>query len=256
MLRRLIEAHTPNDPAAEHVAGHFEHDRVDVVVSEVVVPGPLETVQGPFDVGEERVAAQPGEQPDPARLDGLRGAVEADRDVLGEYLAGRLGLAGLRAAGVPGGAGLPAVLILGELERERDVGVVVAVGVDVDPVDRAGVELRAGHRGRNRRRGAGRVRVHDQHGRARIVGRGEREDVGEVQPPVVAGELEVVGAEVVRHGCSSFWLAVRAGSGCQLRMKSSKAVLTWSAWVQGMACGPPSTTTRRTSLIRPGRRAD
>ena len=38
-------------------------------------------MQGAFDVGEERVAAQPGEQPDPARLDGLRRAVEADRDV-------------------------------------------------------------------------------------------------------------------------------------------------------------------------------
>ena len=44
-------------------------------------------MQGAFDVGEERVAAQPGEQPDPAGLDGLGGAVEADRDGLGEYLA-------------------------------------------------------------------------------------------------------------------------------------------------------------------------
>ena len=100
-------------------------------------------MQGAFDVGEERVAAQPGEQPDPARLDGLGGAVEADRDVLGEYLAGRLGLAGVGAGGVPGGAGLAAVLVVGEGERERDVGVVVAVGVDVDPVERAGVERRA-----------------------------------------------------------------------------------------------------------------
>ena len=40
-------------------------------------------MQGALDVGEERVAAQPGEQPDPARLDGLRRAVEADLDVLG-----------------------------------------------------------------------------------------------------------------------------------------------------------------------------
>ena len=48
-------------------------------------------MQGAFDVGEERVAAQPGEQPDPARLGGLGGAVEADREVRAEYLAGRLG---------------------------------------------------------------------------------------------------------------------------------------------------------------------
>ena len=83
LLRRLIEAHTPMTGPAEHVVGYLQHDRVDVVVGEVVVPGPLEAVQGAFDVGEERVAAQPGEQPDPAGLDGLGGAVEADREVLG-----------------------------------------------------------------------------------------------------------------------------------------------------------------------------
>ena len=176
------------------------------------------------------------------------------------------GLAGLRAGGVPDVPGLPAVLVLGEHERERDVGVVVAVGVDVDPVDRAGVELRAGDRGRDRRRGAGRVRVHDQHGRAGVVtvqqgvvmfragGRREDEHVGEVQAAVVAGELEVVGAEVVRHGVFFLLGSGVARVGGQLRMKSSRAVLTWSAWVQGMACGPPSMTTSRTSLIRPGSR--
>jgi hypothetical protein len=119
----------------------------------------------------------------------------------------------------PGGPGLLAVLVFGE--RERDVGVVVAVGVDVDPVDRAGVELRAGHR--DWRGSAGRVRVHDQHGRAgpvtvkqRVVvfragGRREDEHVGEVQAAVIAGELEFVGAEVVRHGCFSFFRAGRFG---------------------------------------------
>jgi AraC-like DNA-binding protein len=70
-------------------------------------------------------------------------AVEADRERLCDHLAGRLGSAGLRPRGVPGGAGLAAVLVLGEGERERDVGLRVAVRVDVDPVDRAGVELRA-----------------------------------------------------------------------------------------------------------------
>ena len=35
-----------------------------------------------FRVWLERVAAQPGEQPDAAGLDGLSGAVEADRDAL------------------------------------------------------------------------------------------------------------------------------------------------------------------------------
>src|SRR6185437_6003164 len=103
---------------------------------------------------EERVAAQPDEQPDTAGQNGAGGAVEADRDALGEHLADRPGLAGLGSGGVPGGPGLSAVLVLGEYERERDVGVGVAVGVDVDPVDRARVELRAGHP--RRESGAGR----------------------------------------------------------------------------------------------------
>ena len=56
-------------------------------------------MQGAFDVGEERVAAQPGGQPDPVGLDGLGGAVEADREARGEYLAAGLGPGG-RAAPV------------------------------------------------------------------------------------------------------------------------------------------------------------
>jgi hypothetical protein len=70
-------------------------------------------VQGAFDVGEERVAAQPGGQPDPVCFHGLDGAVEADRDALGEYLSRGFGLAGLGAGGVPDIPGLPAVLVLG-----------------------------------------------------------------------------------------------------------------------------------------------
>jgi len=65
------------------------------------------------------------------------------------------------------------------------VGLEDVVGGDGDDL---GVELRAGRRGQDRRRGAGRVRVHDQHGLVRVVGRGEHEDVGEVEAAVVAGE--------------------------------------------------------------------
>src|SRR5207244_13192832 len=85
--------------AAEHVVGDLQHDRVDVVAGEVVVPGPGEAVQRAFDVGEERVAAQPSEQPDPAGLDGLGGAVEADGDGCREYLSTGFGRAGLGAGG-------------------------------------------------------------------------------------------------------------------------------------------------------------
>src|SRR5215468_2357276 len=79
----------------EHVGGDLQRDGAHVVAGEVVVPGPGEAVQGPLDVGEERVAAPPGQQPNGAGLDRRGHAVEVDRERLGEHLAGRLGLAGL-----------------------------------------------------------------------------------------------------------------------------------------------------------------
>jgi hypothetical protein len=129
------------------------------------VPGPPESVPGSLGVGEERFAARPGEQPDPAGPDGLRGRLEADRDGRGEHPAGRPGLAGPGAGGAVGGPGLGAVLRLGEGERERAVGPRVAVVIDVDPVDRGGVELPAGDdRGGQLDRGPDRrVRIDDQH---------------------------------------------------------------------------------------------
>jgi len=72
----------------------------------------------------------------------------------------------------------------------------VAVIVDVDPVDRVRVEFRAGHE---------RVHVDDQHRRAGVAGRLEDEQVGEVQARVVAGVLEIGGAEVVRHLWLLWW---------------------------------------------------
>jgi hypothetical protein len=198
--------HADHRVAAQQITGHLKRDRVDVVAGEVVVPGPLESVQGAFHIGEERVAAQAGGQPDrtgPADLDGRRGGIEADRDDRGQELGGGLRLAGLGAGGIAGGPGLPAAAESGEREHEREIGLRVAVGVDVDPVDRVGVEFRAG-RGRGYRgRGARRVRVDDQHRLVRVLCGLEHEQVREVQAPVVAGKLEIVGTEVVRHRCSA-----------------------------------------------------
>ena len=139
--------HADDGVGAEQVVGYFQGDGVDVVVGEVVVSGPVESVQGAFHVGEEGVAAQPGAQPDGAGPNRARGGVEADREGVGEHLAGRLGLLGGVAGGVPGRAGLDAVLEGGEGEGEGDVGPVVAVVVDVDAVDGVRVELWAGGRG-------------------------------------------------------------------------------------------------------------
>jgi hypothetical protein len=104
-------------------------------------------VQGAFHVGEERVAAQTGAQPDRADPDRSGRAVEADREGVGELFADRPGLLRQVAGGIPDRTGLDAVPELGEGEGEGDVGLVVAVIVDVDPVDGVGVELGAGRRG-------------------------------------------------------------------------------------------------------------
>jgi hypothetical protein len=87
-------------------------------------------------------------------------------------------------------------LELGEGDAERHIGQRVPIVVDVEPVDRVGVEPVALRE---------RVRVHDQHGLVRVIGRREDEQVGQVQTGIVARGLEVGGAEVVRHGGSLRW---------------------------------------------------
>ena len=86
-------------------------DGVDVIVGEVVVAGPGESVQGALHIGEERVAAEARTQTDRAAivemakesvvvlegLDGLGHSVEADRDGLEQHVTRGLGLAGLVA---------------------------------------------------------------------------------------------------------------------------------------------------------------
>ena len=144
---------------------------------------------------------------------------------LDEHVTAWFARLGVAAGGVVRGGGLPAVVELGEREAERHVGERVAVVVDVEAVDRVGVEPVALREG---------VRVHDQHGPVGVIGRGEHEEVGEIQAGVVAGGLEVGGTEVVRHGGTPLTASELAAG--------SRAVFTWSAWVQGMACGPPSIT--------------
>src|SRR5207302_7606140 len=82
---------------AEHAVGDLQRDGQDVLAGERVDPGPLESVKSAFGVGEERVAAYAGEQPDRAGLDGPGGGAEPDRKGRGEHLAGRLGTVGVGA---------------------------------------------------------------------------------------------------------------------------------------------------------------
>jgi hypothetical protein len=78
--------------------------------------------------------------------------------------------------------GLPAVLQLREREAERRIGQRIAVVVDVEPIDRIGMEPVTLHE---------RVGVQDQHGPVGVIRRGEDEKLGQVQAGVVAGCLRL-----------------------------------------------------------------
>src|SRR5262249_41198207 len=177
-------------------------DGEDIGAGEGVFAGPSEVsccaveqpVHDAVGVGEEGVAAFADEQPAGAGLDGHSGGVDADRGGLDEFFATWFTGLGGAGGGVVGGGALPAVSWRGEGEAERHIGPRVPVVVDVEPVDRVRVEPVALRE---------RVRVHDQHGPAGVTGRREDEQVGQVQTGIVAGGLEVGGAEVVRHGTPS-----------------------------------------------------
>ena len=188
-------------------------------------------VQDTVGVGEEGVAAFADEQPAGAGLDGGGGGVEADRGGLDEDFTCWFAGLGVAAGGVVGGGGLAAVVGCGEGEAERHIGQRVAVGVDVEPVDGVGVEPVAVGEG---------VGVHDEHGPVGVVGRGEHEQVGQVQAGIVAGGLEVGGAEVVRHGHSFGHKGLGNGRTIRNQQRIRHEPTTWSAWPKWR--GPPFTT--------------
>jgi hypothetical protein len=85
---------------------------------------------------------------------------------------------------------LPAVLGFGEHERKGAVGFGVSVVVDIDPVHSARIEVRAGHE---------RVDIDDEHRLVLVFPCRKQKEIRQVEPSIVARELEVGGAEVVGH---------------------------------------------------------
>ncbi len=79
-----------------------------------------------------------------------------------------------------------------------DIGDGVAVGVDLELVERLGREGFGGRRS-GRAKAGGRVHVHDQDRLARISRLGESIEIGEVEAGVPAGEAEVETGIVMRH---------------------------------------------------------
>jgi hypothetical protein len=139
-------------------------------------------VQDTVSVGEEGVAAFADEQPAWAGLDGRGHDVEVHLDGLDEHFTPWFTRLGPAAGGMVGGGGLPAVFGFGEGEAERHICQPVPVVVDVEPVDRVGVEPVAFRE---------RVRVHDQHGPVGVIGCREDEQVGQVQTASSPGCLSL-----------------------------------------------------------------
>src|SRR5262249_40548188 len=121
------------------------------------------------------------------------------------------------------------------------------VVVDVEPVDRIGVEPVALREG---------VRVHDQHGSAGVIGRREHEEIGQVQTGIVARGLEVRGTEVVRHWSSfGVWCRVGDTSGwrCQYPLPPPLEVGAGAAAPEGVtSCQRPPKAVIPLLLAWPG----
>src|ERR1700761_3285323 len=91
-----VAAHADRGPdsdhriGAEHLAGHLQRYGQDVPVGEGVLPGPVESMKGAVRIGEERIAADSGEEPAWAGPHGARGGIEADGRGRDEDLTGWL----------------------------------------------------------------------------------------------------------------------------------------------------------------------
>jgi hypothetical protein len=140
-------------------------------------------------VEEERVAAGPGAERDLAGRDDVRLGAERDLGVGDDLRARDLVRPGLGAPGQVHAHGLPAVGDRAERVDERDVGQVIAVVVDVQPVD--GIRVESADLG---------IRVEDEHGPAgRVRGRLEGVQIAEVQALVPEGRAQAEAGEVVGH---------------------------------------------------------
>ena len=191
-LRRQLKGHAEHVIVRKQVfAGPAARVRSALEAGEVFAALVVEHVQDAREVDEESVAAQSEEAGVGARRVDVRLGTERHLDVFEDRLPGGLSRTGLRAGCQVDGGTLPAVLRLGEHQDEGEVGLEVAVVVDVDPVHGVGVE---------RRRLGERVTVEDQHGPRRVRRCLEGVEIGEVESSVPFGRTEVQAGEVVRHG--------------------------------------------------------
>src|SRR5437016_4007703 len=146
----------------------------------------IEQVLDAVEVEKKRVAAAAGEKSVGARLDDIRLGSEGDFGVGNDLRPYRFGRARLRARCQEYVDGLPAVLRLREHIAERDVGQVIAVGIDVDAIDCVGMKrIRIG------------ICIEDDRGSVLVGGRLECVQVAEVEPLIAQRWAETESSEMV-----------------------------------------------------------
>ena len=157
-------------------------------VGEVPFAAGVEQVLDSVEVEEERIAAAAGEKSIRARRNDIRLGPEGDFRISNDLRPDRFSRARLRALRQEYAKGLAAVLRLREHITERDVGQIIAVGVDVDAINGVGMQcVRIG------------IYIEDDHGSVLVGGRLERIQVAEVESLITQGWAETESGEMVRH---------------------------------------------------------
>jgi hypothetical protein len=157
-------------------------------VGEVLAVPPVERRENSAEVDKERIAASAREERIGAGCDDIRLASERHLGIRDDRRPDGLALTSLRPGRLVHGRSLPAILGLAEHDAEADVGLGVAVVVDVDPIHGARVEG-ISHRER--------VRVEDQDRFRRIGRRLEGEQIGEVEARIIRRRSEPQACEVI-----------------------------------------------------------
>jgi hypothetical protein len=156
---------------------------------EVFLARGIEQVLDPIEVEEEGVAAGTSEERVGTGLEDVwRVADEGDCRVGNDPCPNRFDGAGLRALCQVDAVGLLPVPRRREHIADRDVRQVIAVVIDVEAVDRVGME-RVGVR----------IGIEDDHGPRRVRRRLERVEVAEIEPLVSERRTETEPSKVVRH---------------------------------------------------------
>ena len=165
----------------------------------------LKVVQCAHWIEEERIAAPPGEKAVVAGFGYSCVPIQGNRRVFDDGLPAIAGPGGLRALDAAQRCGLRAACERREAYAVGNIGNRIAVGVDLDLVQRISRErIKAGRLRRFDARG--RKHVHDQDRLAGAARLREGIQVGQVETGIAVGKTGVRSGIVVRHGSILPWI--------------------------------------------------